>query len=136
MGLIIPVLKRRRFEFSFLGGVGSQVVTLQPAIETCNFYYAHLFVRVHSRSMVAGQSLVLGLYYTMPSDEDSSEYTASTELTSVTITSSSPTAVPGLNQREVTSLGAYLKLLLTATQASSPSTFYAELSADLVLREA
>lgn len=136
MGLIIPVLKCRRLEFSFLGGGASQMITLQPAIETCNFYYAHLFVRVHARSMAAGQSLVLGLYYTMPSDDDSKEYTDTSELTSVTITSSSPSAVPGLNHREVTSLGAYLKLLLTATQTSSPSTFYAELSADLVLREA
>lgn len=48
MGLIIPVLRCRRLEFSFMGGT-SQMITLQPAIETCIFYYAHLFVRVHAR---------------------------------------------------------------------------------------
>jgi hypothetical protein len=136
MGLIIPVLKRRRFEFSFLAGNASQVVTLQPAIETCNYYYAHLFVRVHERSMAVGQSLALGLYYTLPSEDDPREFTDTSDLTSVTVTSASPAAVPGLLYREVSSPGAYLKLLLTASQASSPSTFYAELSAELVLREA
>ncbi|MBK8649599.1 MAG: hypothetical protein KBF43_13175 [Dermatophilaceae bacterium] len=135
MGIIIPVLERRRFEFSFLGGSASQMVTIQPAIEAFNFYYAHLFVRVHARDMTSGQSLVLALYYTLPSDDDPSEFTDASSISDVTITSTAPSTVPGLSSREFSSPGAYLKLLLTATQASAPSTFYTELSAALVLRE-
>ncbi len=135
MAIVIPVLKRQRFEYSFLTGVASQVVTLMPAISSSSYYYAHLFVRVHARDMTSGQSIQLALYHTLPSDDDSREFTAANSLTDVTITSASPAAVPGIVSRETSSLGAYLKLLLTATQTTGATTFYAELSAELVLRE-
>lgn len=135
MAIVIPVLKRQRFEYSFLGGGASQVVTLMPAISVYSYYYAHLLVRVHARDMAAGQSILLSLYQTLPSDDDSREFTEVGALTDVTITSANPSVVPGITSRDTSSLGAYLKLLLTATQTTAPTTFYAELSAELVLRE-
>ena len=56
----------------------------------------------------------------------------------LTLTSSSPSAVPSAVYREGTSPGPFLKLVLTATQSSSsaPPNFYADLSAALTLRPA
>lgn len=134
-GMLIPVLEKRRIEYSHLGGGASQSITLHPAIEVCGFLYVHLFVRVHERNMVSGQSFSFGLYYTMPSPDDPREFTVATSLTDLSVTSTSPASTPGLVHRETSSPGAFLKLTLTATQASVPSTLYAELSAELMLRE-
>lgn len=136
MGILIPVLKRRRFDFSHLAGGASQTVVLQPAIDAICYYYGHLLVRVHDRNMTSGQTFVFSLYYTAPSDEDTRDFTYTTSsVTDVTVDfNTSPASVPGLSQRELTSPGSYLKLELVATQASAPGKFYAELSADLVLK--
>lgn len=131
--MLIPVLDRRRLEFSFLGGGASQVITLQPAIEACGHASGILFVRIHERNMTSGQSIVLALFYTLPSGDDPREFTYASSLTDVTITSASPSSTPALASREFTSPGAFLKLVLTASQTSVPSTFYAELSAELLL---
>jgi len=137
MGIIIPIVPRRRFEYTFLAPSAAQSVTLAPSVEVFKFHYAHLFVRVHERSMVANQSYNWSLYYTLPSDEDSREFTdTSGAITSVTVTSSAPSATPGLVHREFANLGAHLKLVLTANQSSAGGTLYAEMSAALVLREA
>lgn len=131
--MLIPVLERRRLEYSFLGGGVNQVLTLQPAIGACGYASGILFVRVHERNMTSGQSIALELYYTLPSGDDPREFTASSSLTDVTITSASPSSTPALLYREFSSPGAFLKLVLTATQASAPSTLYAEVSAELLL---
>ena len=134
--MLTPVLDRRRIEYSFLSGGSSQVITLQPAIDVQEYSSGILFVRVHERNMTSGQSIALSLYYTLPSCDDSREFTSTSLLTDVTITSTSPASTPGLSYREFSGAGAYLKLVLTATQTSVPSTFYAELSAELLLRKA
>jgi hypothetical protein len=131
--MLLPVLDKRRFEYSFLGGGASQEITLQPAIDVCGHVSGILFVRVHERNMTSGQSIGLGLYYTLPSGDDPREFTASSSLTDVTITSVSPSSTPALLFREFSSPGAFLKLVLTATQTSVPSTLYAEVSAELLL---
>jgi hypothetical protein len=133
--MLLPVLNKRRFDFGFLPGTTSQSVVLQPAIDVSEYYYVQLWVRVHARDMTAGQTLELALYNTLPDEHDLREFTESV-FTDVTLSSASPTSVPGLVYRESSSPGPYLKLLLTASQTSVTSTFYFEISAALNLRTA
>ncbi|MBK7830559.1 hypothetical protein [Nannocystis sp.] len=53
----------------------------------------------------------------------------------LTINSALPTAVPGIYYAASKAVGPYLKLVLNAIQASSPATFYAEISLVLHMRE-
>lgn len=134
--MLLPVLNRRRFDFGFLAGTATQTVVLQPAIDVSEFYYIQLWVRVHARDMTAGQTLVFSLYNTLPCDDDQREFTEVGSFTDVTLSSAAPAATPGVAYRDGSAPGPYLKLLLTATQTSVMSTFYAEVSAVLNLRPA
>lgn len=93
-----------------------------------------LAVRVHAKSMTTGQSFSFIVSNTLPSDEDpTQDFVEEWSFLTVSVTSSTP--VPGL----VTSYGwgpdAYLRIVLRATQASTPTTMSATLSACLTLRE-
>lgn len=139
-GKILNLLERRRFEFSYLTGSTSQGVTIAPMIDVCGYGYVALYARVHARSMASGQSLNFNVYNILPSDEDAREFVetdstgAPISLFTVSITSAQPAIVPGMYSNASTS-GPYVKLVLTATQASSPATFYAEVSLLLHMRE-
>lgn len=135
-GIIVPILDRRRLDYSFLAGTATQSLTLNPAFPTCDYFNAYLFVRVHSRNMTGGQSIVFSVFHALPSDEDPREFVdESSSLADVTITDSAPTVVPGIGYRELATPGPFLKFVLLATQTSVQSTFYAELSAVVVFRE-
>ncbi len=134
-GVIVPVMKKTRFEYSYLGGNTSQSVIIEPEISFSSFYYYQLIVRVHERSFAGSQTITLGLYDTLPSDEDLREFSAATTTSFVTITGAVP-SVPGILSVSGTDPGAYKKLLLTASQPIVAGTLYAELSAVLVLRTA
>lgn len=135
MGTLLQVVPRKRFEYSHLAGGATQTVTLAAAVDVLNFYYVHVFVRVHTRNMSGGQSFKVGAYYTMPSCDDAREFTDVTAITELSITSAVPSAVSGIVHREFSGPGGYLKFLLTAAQSpTSPTTLYAELSVALVLR--
>lgn len=133
-GVMVPVLTKTRFEYSYLGTNASQVVILQPEICTIGYYYFQLIVRVHERSFAGSQTIAVSLYNTLPSSEDPREFTASTTTYTVTLTGASPSTVPGILSVSGTDPGAYMKLVLTASQPATPGTLYAELSAALVLR--
>lgn len=133
--MLIPVMARRRLDYSHLGGGASQSITIEPALSTCGYSVLQLFVRVHERNMVSGQSFVFGLYFTLPSDDDPREFTKASTLGTLSVTSASPAAAPGLVDTELTSPGAYLKIVLTASQTSVPTPLYAELSAVAMLRQ-
>lgn len=134
--MIIPVLRRRRFDFGYLAATTSQSVTLQPAVDVSQFYYVQLWVRVHERDMSTGQTLVLSLYNTLPDEEDPREFTGDS-LLDITLTSvAPPVPLPALTYRDGSSPGPYLKLVLTATQTSVTTALYAELSAVLNVRAA
>lgn len=135
-GILVPFLAPRRFDYSFLSASGSQVVTLEPALDTLRYSYVGLYVRVHQRDMAAGQSIVLSMFNTVPSGDDSREFVdTSSSVLDVTITSSAPTSIPGIRYDYTTRFGPYLKIILTANQAlASPGTLYAELSAVLEFR--
>jgi hypothetical protein len=135
-GIIVPILDRRRLDYSFLPGSDQQSITLNPAFPTCDYLHAFLFVRVHSRAMTGGQSIVFSAFHALPSDEDPQEFVdESSSLADVTITDSVPTVVPGISYRELATPGPFLKFVLLARQTSVQSQFYAELSAVVVFRE-
>lgn len=140
-GTIITALPRRRLEYSYLGGSAYQTIVLLPEVATCDYNYAGLFIRVHSRSMSAGQSLAFNLYNILPSRDDLREFVeidgagAPSPLMTVTVTSAAPMTAPSFKYDTTTRVGPFLKLALKASQASSPASFYAELSAELLLRE-
>lgn len=136
-GLILPVLERKRFDWTYLGGGGQQQVVLQPAIDVTGFYYIQLWVRIHERSFSADQTVGMTLFETLPSNDDPREFTiTSSSFLSLSFNLGSPVSVPALLNANSTNPGAFLKLVLSAYQAATaPGTFYAELSAVLVLRE-
>ena len=135
--MLIPVLPRRRFDFGYLAASASQSVTLHPAVDVSAAYYVQLWVRLLARDMAAGQTLVFSLYNTVPDDDDKREFVEGVFF-DLTLTSSSPSAVPSAIYREGSSPGPFIKLVLTATQssASAPPNFYLDLSAVMTLRPA
>lgn len=135
-GVIVPVLTKTRFDYSYLAASASQTVILQPEICTVGYYYFQLIVRVHERSFAGSQTVVVSLYNVLPSSEDPREFSSPTTTYNITITGASPSSVPGILSLSGSDPGAYMKLVLTASQPIGPGTLYAELSAALVLRSA
>lgn len=135
-GVLVHFLTRRRFDYSFLPASGSQVITLEPALDTLRYSYVGLYVRVHEIAMASGQSLVISMFNAVPSDCDSREFVDSANsVLNVTVTNTAPTNIPGICYDYTTRFGPYLKIVLTANQAlASSGTLYAELSATLELR--
>ncbi len=137
-GILIPVLDKKRFEYSYLAAGSSQEVILVPAINLAEYDWAQLWVRVHERNMVAGaQRIRLELRSTLPSADDPREFiTSGAGVLSVDVTSSTPTTVPGLlGSGGQSDAPAYFRLSASILQNSASSDrLYAELSAVLSLR--
>jgi hypothetical protein len=137
-GVILRILNKQRFEYSYLAPGATQDIILQPAINVGMFYRAQMIVRVHERSFLgAGQLMRLFAFNTVPSCEDPREFTDETSpFLQVDVTSLAPIGVPGIVSATASDPGASLKVVLRASQGTaSSSTLYAELSAVLVLRE-
>ena len=132
-GIIVPVLRKTRFEYSFLAAGTSQSIQIQPALDTGSYYYYQLIVRVHELMFSGSQTIQLVLANTLPSEEDPREFSGGAA-SSVTITGAA--SVPGIVSVSGTDPGAFMKLTLIANQPAAPGTLYAELSAVLVLRSA
>ena len=139
---LINALDQKRYDFGYLGGSDSRSITLVPVIEACNYGWVSISVRVHARSMVAGQTVTLQLFNTLPSETDGREFieysptsVTPNALLVVTMTSAVPTVIPSVLFGATTNTGPYLKLVLTATQAASPDIFYIETSVVVLMRE-
>ncbi|MBK8260426.1 MAG: hypothetical protein IPK80_26220 [Nannocystis sp.] len=132
------LLAMTRFDFTFLAGAASQTLVIVPGIDVSAYYRAQLLIRLHASSMSSGQSVVLELDHTLPSDEDPAEFidrgATGSPLLSVTIDSTH--TPPLLRSGEVTGLQAALRVRLVATQTSTPQIpFFVEISVVLVLRD-
>ncbi|MBK8261130.1 MAG: hypothetical protein IPK80_07290 [Nannocystis sp.] len=68
------LLAMTRFDFTFLAGAASQTLVIVPGIDVSAYYRAQLLIRLHASSMSSGQSVVLELDHTLPSDEDPAEF--------------------------------------------------------------
>ena len=140
-GCLVRALDRKRFDFAYLAGSASQSVVLTPVIDVCDYGFIGIYARVHERSMVSGQSLVISLYNILPSDEDAREFVETdasgrpVAILDLTLTNLLPAGVPGMYYNSTKTSGPQLKLALKATQASVASTFYIEISVVLLLRE-
>ena len=139
---LINVLEQKRYDFGSLGGSASRIITLDPVIEACNYGWVSICARVHALSMVAGQTVALQIFNTLPCETDGREFieysptsVTPNALLTVTMTSAGPTVIPSVLSGATTNTGPYLKLVLTATQASSPDIFYIEMSVVVLMRE-
>ena len=119
-GIIVPIIEKRIFEYSFLGGAATQDVVLHPAVD------------VHQITATSG-NFVIKLQHTFPTEHDRQEFVDTTDfLTTASITNASP------NIKTITGTDpqGYLKVLLRATQGgTSGHTLYGEFSLYLVLRD-
>lgn len=131
-GIIVPVLEKRIFEYSYLGSNAAQDVVINPAIDVGAWFRVRLVVLVHQISAMTGR-FNFKLQHTFPNDQDRQEFIDTTDfLTTANIDNASP------NIKTITGTDpqAYLKILLRATQgASGGDELYAEFSAYLVLRD-
>lgn len=136
-GIITQIIPKQRFDFTWLGDNATKTVVLHSALNVVPYYRARLAVRLHATSttgLISTQSIVLAGYGTDPSPDDPAEFTKSTSTLSVTLNSSS--TVPSLESATASDFDPFLKIALTFTQGATGGTaFWAELSADLVLRE-
>jgi hypothetical protein len=129
---LISVLPKQRFEYSYLGTAATLNVCFHEAIDTTGYKSAWLLLRVHSHNLTAGQSIVFGAIGTDPSPYDPNEFWDVTSILSTTVNST--VASPALLTATHSNLFPFLKVAMTVTQSTLNTAFYADLSADLVLR--
>lgn len=130
-GIIVPVLEKRIFEYSYLGTAATQDVVINPAVDVGAWYRVRLVVLVHQISATSG-NFIFKLQHTFPTEQDRQEFVDTTDfLTTASITNASP----NIKTISGTDPQGYLKILLRATQGTSGNSLYAEFSAYLILRD-
>lgn len=133
---IIPVLKYREFNYSFLVSTTEEIV-VQRALPIAQNTIVGLSARIHAARISSGAKFEFIFYAANPSPSDGRlfVYTATALAESFPIDS---TVVAG-DLRELQSAIAnaqapYVQIVLRATGPSSPGTLYAVLSADVTLK--
>lgn len=130
-GIMVPVLEKRIFEYSYLGTAATQDVVINPAVDVGAWYRVRLVVLVHQISATSG-NFIFKLQHTFPTEQDRQEFVDTTDfLTTANITNASP----NIKTISGTDPQGYLKILLRATQGTSGNSLYAEFSAYLILRD-
>lgn len=130
-GIIVPIVEKRIYEFSFLGSSATQDVVLHPALDVGAWHRARLVVLVHQYSATSGSFDVLA-QHTFPSELDRQEFVISgSNFLSLTLsaTPNLQASTPGTDPQ------AYLKILLRATQGTGGDALYGEFSIYAVLRD-
>jgi hypothetical protein len=134
----IPILNQRLFDFSTLASSATSDVVLVRAIDVTDYRTGVLTVRVHDADYGAGSpTLKVVAYMTSPSKDDpSQDFIGAAKATVVlkdatTQIDADELAKDGLDA----SFGSHLRIVLEATQATSPDTLQATISADLALYE-
>lgn len=131
-GVIVPVLEKRVFEYSYLGASPAfQDVVINPAVDVGAWYRVRLVVLVHQISATTG-NFVFKLQHTFPMDQDRQEFIDTTDFLA---TASITNASPNIKTISGTDPQGYLKILLRASQGTAGNTLYGEFSAYLVLRD-
>lgn len=131
-GIIVPVVEKRVFEFSFLAGTPQEVV-LHPAIDVGAWYRVRMVILTHQITATSG-NFVFALRHAFPSEQDRQEFgiPGTDFLATAAITTSTPNNLTTVSQVDPS---AYLKFVLKATQGTPGDTLYGEFSAYLVLRD-
>jgi hypothetical protein len=74
-GILVPILKKTRYDYTFLTSAGAQSVVLHRALNVVPYKFGRLLVRVHRVTMVStAQNIAFDCFGTDPSDEDPQEF--------------------------------------------------------------
>lgn len=137
-GILIPVLDKTRFEYSYLTSGTSETIQISKQINVIPFYRVQLIITIHALTVSAGQTWSFNLSNTMPSESDPrdlSENPTATQFLTVTLNASTP-AAPVVVSGSATDPGAFLKVWLRANQdPTTAPTMYGEFSAAVLLRK-
>ncbi len=129
---VVPFLNQRRYDFASLDPTRTVTIVLAPALCVLDAYRVRLAVRVHSLSLVSGQSIQMSAHGTMPSEDDPGrDFLSPTAFLTLNLTSATQSSLMSVS---ATDPDAYLRIFLSATQNSIASPMAAVLSASLVLR--
>lgn len=132
-GIIVPIVEKRIFEFSFLGSTATQDVVLHPALDVGAWFRVRLVVLVHQYSVASGSFSVLA-QHTFPSELDRQEFVVSS--TGDEFIDYPITATPNLQSASATDPQGYLKILLRADQTTTGGdALYGEFSVYAILRD-
>jgi len=133
-GIIIPIIEKRIFEYSYLTNGSSQDVVLHPAIDVEAWYRVKIVVLRHQCDTQSG-NFTFSLWHSFPCEDDRQEFVSSSSwLVTSGITSGSG------DNLQYSSTGTdphgHLKMILTANQPTTTGhRLYGEFSAYLVVRD-
>ena len=128
-------MQQRHLDFSYLGSLAQEVLTLHTALPVVPYKSGILMVRVHTNNIPSGGEFLFRLYPTLPSQTDGRQFT-NTALSVAEVAVDDGDSAPGYLHTAITTVSAaFLLVQIHATQASSSQKFAAQLSADLLLRE-
>lgn len=126
-GHIHTVITRRTFDFSKVQSGQTQDVPLVRAIDVTNAKALELIVRVHSRTITAGQVDVIAQAVSLTAEEPDTDFVYGTALGTITLN----TAAPVLHLANLTApFGHMVRIILRATGGAS-ATITVGLSIDL-----
>jgi hypothetical protein len=132
---VSSVISRRPFDFTNLGASATLEFVMVRAADVVAWGDATLLLRAHALTIPVGAKLELIAKAIAPSaDAPAIDFLALDPVASVTLDST--VSAPALRSGPLAAgWGSHVQIVLRATQASSPSTFTADISADLVLRD-
>lgn len=136
-GIIVPLFEQRHLDFSYLAGAASEILTLHTALPVVPYKSGVLMLRIHEKNVGATPAkFLLRLYPTLPCKTDGRQFTnTALAIAEIEVNSASPSGPSYLHADIATVTAAYLLVQLHISQATSPATLTAQLSAELVLRE-
>ncbi len=128
------------FDFSFLTS-GSKSITVHPGLNVVPYYYARMIIRVHEIDIesTGSRNIKVSAYGTLPSKDDSQEFTLTSSTLEVTIDKNTSTGLStaGAPVHDTdTDLFPFLKIVVTGTYNTAAARMFAVLSGELLLREA
>ncbi|NJK32068.1 MAG: hypothetical protein HC927_06420 [Deltaproteobacteria bacterium] len=131
-GILVPIIPKTGFDYSFLDGGQSETVVLARAISTVPFYYGSLWIRVHNIRCTIATSVDIEAYETAPSIYDQQPFVMSSPLLSIDIAS---TSAPSLQTTgDASPLPPFLLISFTARDTTGVTELFFEISIDLLLR--
>lgn len=134
-GVIVPIIPKQRFDYSFLLADVDKSVVIHKALNVIPYKTGRLMVRVHSIDMSTGQDLTITAFGVNPSPDDPQDFVDSS-YTAMTVNLDESNSDGDLTSTTDSNLYPYLKIQITFSQdATGSTTLFAELSADLLLRD-
>lgn len=135
-GTLVTIVEKQKFDFTYLPVSTSENIILAKAINVIPYYYASVWVRIHTNRTGAGTSAKVVAYAVNPSKNDQQRYVLDGSPTFDTNSFHSVTA-PELVVAYASDLPPFLEIQLQVSQNTSAATnIFFEISVDLLLRTA